>query len=112
MRPHSASQAQHVARGALFTLVCPFMRWPSLAQRFGTLVLTPLRFSLQTGHARSSLVRRAVAPSGAPLPWLTYPAIDLLANVDVVGRSVLEFGAGQSTLWWLSHGAEVISFDD
>jgi hypothetical protein len=88
------------------------MRWPSLVQRFGTLVLTPLRFSLRTGHARSSLVRRAVAPSGAPLPWLTYPAIDLLANVDVAGRSVLEFGAGQSTLWWLSRGAEVISFDD
>jgi hypothetical protein len=53
-----------------------------------------------------------VSPSGAPLPWLTYPAIDLLANAEVSGRRVLEFGAGQSTVWWLSRGAEVISFDD
>jgi predicted O-methyltransferase YrrM len=25
---------------------------------------------------------------------------------------VLEFGAGQSTLWWLARGADVISFED
>jgi hypothetical protein len=49
---------------------------------------------------------------GEPLPWITYPAIDLLATVDFEGRRVLEFGAGQSTLWWRSRGARVISFED
>jgi hypothetical protein len=36
----------------------------------------------------------------------------LLSNIDLAGRRVLEFGAGQSTLWWLLRGAEVISFED
>src|SRR5450759_1416161 len=88
------------------------MPLPGVVRALGTLVLTPLRFSLRTGHARSSLVGPAVSSSGAPLPWLTYPAIDLLAHAEVSGRRVLEFGAGQSTVWWLSRGAEVISFDD
>jgi hypothetical protein len=84
----------------------------NVARAIGTLFLTPLRFSIQTGHARSSIFRRALSPRGEALPWITYPAIDLLSNVDLTGRRVLEFGAGQSTLWWLSRGAEVISFED
>jgi len=88
------------------------VRLPSIVKAIGTLGLTPLRFSVRTGHARSSLARRALSARGEPIPWITYPAIDLLSNADLAGRRVLEFGAGQSTLWWLSRGVELISFED
>ena len=48
---------------------------------------------------------------GKPLPWYTYPAIDFLSGVDFSGQSVLEFGAGQSTLWWAERAAHVFSVE-
>lgn len=48
---------------------------------------------------------------GRPLPWYTYPMIDLLSAKDFRGRTVLEFGAGYSTLWWASRADFVLSFE-
>lgn len=45
--------------------------------------------------------------AGHPLPWLTYPAIEFLSRLPLAGARVLEFGGGNSTLWWLARGAEV-----
>jgi hypothetical protein len=78
----------------------------------GTGVLTPFVFSYQSGHINSSLKGRAVDKEGKPLPWYTYPAIELLGNKDFTGRSVVEFGAGQSTLWWSGRAEQVLSFED
>jgi hypothetical protein len=76
-----------------------------------TALLTPAYFSGHTGHWRSSLQSKALAPEGTPLPWYTYPCIDFLgARRDRV-RTVLEFGAGQSTLWWAAAGAHVVAFE-
>jgi hypothetical protein len=76
-----------------------------------TAVLTPLIFSRSTGHFRSSLSEKAVTRNGKPLPWYTYPCIDLLAHRNLTGRKVLEFGGGQSTLWWAERAAKVVSFE-
>jgi hypothetical protein len=57
------------------------------------------RFGLSvcSGHFRSSVNGKALSQAGVPLPWYTYPAIDFLTQRDFRGRSVLEFGGGQST---------------
>lgn len=77
----------------------------------GTGALTPLAFSYQSGHFRSSLKSKAVDRAGKPLPWYTYPAIDFLSQKEMNGRSVLEFGSGQSTLWWATRAQTVVSFE-
>jgi hypothetical protein len=59
----------------------------------------------------SSLKMAAVAQGGEPLPWYTYPCIDFLRFRDFAGRSVLEFGGGQSTLWWARRAKEVVTFE-
>jgi len=76
-----------------------------------TAMTTPLRFSARTGHFRSSLAGRAVAADGSPLPWYSYPAIDFLAARDYAERRVLEFGGGQSTLWWQRRARAVTTFE-
>ena len=53
---------------------------------------------------------RAVDTHG-PLPWITYPAIELLKRIDMRQRRVFEYGAGASSLWWAGRGAEVVSVD-
>ncbi len=76
-----------------------------------TALATPLRFSAKTGHFRSSFAGAAVTANGRPLPWYTYPAIDFLTPRDFSGRSVLEFGGGQSTLWWQERARSVLTFE-
>lgn len=82
------------------------------ARSLATAVLAPLRFSLRSGHARSAFAERAVDARGDALPWYTYPAIEALSAIDVAGRSVLEIGAGQSTVWWVERGARVTAVED
>jgi hypothetical protein len=77
----------------------------------GTALLTPPYFAYVTGHLRSSLRSKALDKHGVPIPWYTYPAIELLKAKSFDGRNVLEFGAGQSTLWWAQRADSVVSFE-
>jgi hypothetical protein len=82
-----------------------------LARGLRPAILGPLRFAIDAGHLRSALLCQAVDRSGEPLPWITYPAIEFLAGLDWHGRRVLEWGAGNSTLWWSRQGAQVLSIE-
>jgi len=87
-------------------------RWLSETIRScGTACLTPFYFSARSGHFRSSLRRAAVTPAGNPLPWYTFPCIEFLALRDFTGKSVLEFGGGQSSVWWAGRAASVLTFE-
>ena len=50
--------------------------------------------------------------AGQPLPWYTYPAIEFLQQLDLSEKTVFEFGAGNSTLFWAGRAARVISIED
>lgn len=80
-------------------------------RRVTTALLTPLLFSTKTGHLRSSLAGTGVDASGAPVPFYTYPAIDFLRTRDFSQATVLEFGAGNSTLWWARHARHVVALE-
>lgn len=54
----------------------------------------------ERGWFRSLNEGKPVDLSGSPLPWITYPAIDLLRDRLPEGLCVFEFGAGASTMWW------------
>jgi hypothetical protein len=87
-------------------------RWISDPVRsLGTALLTPILFSWRTGHFRSSFKKAAVSKSGTPLPWYTYPCIDFLKNRSFEKATVLEFGAGQSTLWWAQKATRVVALE-
>ena len=83
----------------------------NIARKFGTAILTPFYFTINTGHFRSSLASKALTKSGLPLPWLTYPALDFLACRDFSSSVILEFGGGQSSIFWSSIAKEVITFE-
>ena len=74
-------------------------------------VLAPVHFSLETGHLRSALASRAMDRRGNPLPWFTYSAIQFLLMKNFRNRTVLEWGAGQSTLFWASRASSVLSME-
>ncbi len=47
----------------------------------------------------------------AGLPWLNFDAIDALAQLELRGRHVFEYGSGGSTIYWLRRGARVVSIE-
>ncbi|MFU8812919.1 MAG: class I SAM-dependent methyltransferase [Balneolaceae bacterium] len=52
------------------------------------------------GWFRSFRENRSVDAAGRPIPWITYPAIDLLEQRLPADASVFEYGSGLGTLWW------------
>src|SRR5690606_6249268 len=48
---------------------------------------------------------------GNPVPWIAYPAIALLDERLARGMSLLEFGAGYSTLFFMQRVARVVSIE-
>lgn len=63
-------------------------------------------------HFRSSIATTAMTANGTPLPWYTYPAAGFLSQRDFVGRRILEFGGGQSTLWWANRAQSVLTIEE
>src|SRR5690606_35362994 len=53
----------------------------------------------------------SIDAAGEPVPWFTYPAIEYLSRLDLRGKSVFEYGCGNSTRYWARHTAEVVSVE-
>ena len=100
-----------IQRGfAPFKTLLPLPVWTRL-RKVATAVSTPVLFTYWSGHFRSSLAEKALSRKGEPLPWYTYPCIDLLRFQDFNGKKVLEFGGGQSTLWWAARADKVVTIE-
>lgn len=66
-------------------------------------------YLLDTGWLRSMESREPVDRDGRPIPWITYPALDFLGGRLDPAMAVFEYGSGNSTLWWGSRVARVVS---
>jgi hypothetical protein len=95
---------------APFKAVLPGFLWRGI-RACATALMTPVIFSRSSGHFKSSLKQKAVSRNGKPLPWYTYPMIDFLNHRDFSDKVILEYGAGQSTLWWANKARRVISIE-
>ena len=95
---------------APFKIILPRFVWTRI-RAVATAMITPVIFSRWSGHFKSSLKEKAVSRKGEPLPWYTYPCIHLLGYREFSGKKILEFGGGQSTLWWAARADEVITFE-
>ena len=47
----------------------------------------------------------------APVPWMVFDAIDFINSHLAIGARIFEYGSGDSTLFWLSRGAQVVSVE-
>src|SRR5262245_29822868 len=81
-------------------------------RQVATAVLTPLRFAMRTGHFKSSLRSGSFTSEGEVIPWYTYPAVDFLARKSFANCTILEFGSGNSTLWWEQNAHRVVALEN
>src|SRR5262249_26730817 len=68
--------------------------------------------SFDYGYLRSAAGMRSVDASGNPLPWITYPAIEYLRQLDLSDKAVFEYGCGGSTIFWSRVARRVDSVED
>jgi hypothetical protein len=67
--------------------------------------------SRRFGHARSVRRGEPLDGAGREIPWFTYPAIEYLEQLDFRDRTVFEFGAGNSSVYWSRRAARVVSVE-
>jgi hypothetical protein len=63
------------------------------------------------GWPKSKKARKPLDAFGNPIPWITYPAFEVLRRVVSPRQRVFEYGCGNSSLWWAAHAQEVISVE-
>jgi hypothetical protein len=63
------------------------------------------------GWLRSMQQKESVDAAGNYLPYITYPAIDYLAQFDLSDKKLFEYGAGASTAYWSKRVKEVVSIE-
>jgi hypothetical protein len=83
--------------------------------RSGGLIRSTLQFGRHVlrdyGWWRSFREGRCVNAAGEPIPWLTYPAIDFLTQLDYADKDVFEYGSGSSTLFWSRRARRIVSVE-
>ena len=61
---------------------------------------------------KSIFENTSVDKFGNPIPWFSYPAIEYLKQLDFSKKTIFEFGAGNSTLFWSNNAKKIISVED
>ena len=59
------------------------------------------------GNKQSFLTQRSINSMGEPIPWFTYPSIQYLSQLDLHAMSILEWGIGNSTLFFAKRKVNV-----
>ena len=95
IRARAVKRSQDRAKRAIATATPGVPR----SWREASLSLEALGALRHRGWQRSASGVALVDSDGTPLPWLTYPAVDFLAQMRLSRMRVLEFGAGASTPW-------------
>lgn len=63
------------------------------------------------GNKKSFLAKKSINASGEPIPWFTYPSIEYLSQLDLREKSILEWGVGNSTIFFSKRSKEIISIE-
>lgn len=74
--------------------------------------VSAFRRLVSRGHSKTVAARLPIDWDGSPIPWYTYPFVDFLADLETNDWKVLEFGSGQSTLYWATRTAAVLSYEN
>lgn len=68
-------------------------------------------FLYKEGWNRTVRTQKPVDVKGNPLPWFSYACITFLNDRIRQGMSVFEYGSGNSTLWFLGKGCNLVSVE-
>jgi hypothetical protein len=84
---------------------------PRVPWRFKTAYEVTVGIESRYGRYRTAATGRCVDRDGNPIPWITYPAIEYLSQLDFRQQLIFEFGSGYSTLYWARRARRVVAVE-
>ncbi|CAN5336952.1 hypothetical protein BH11BAC5_BH11BAC5_30010 [soil metagenome] len=63
------------------------------------------------GNINSFANKKSVDSKNEPIPWFTYPSIEFLNQLDLKESVILEWGIGNSTLYFAKRCKEILSIE-
>lgn len=63
------------------------------------------------GNEKSEKNWKSINGKDDPIPWFTYPSIEYISQLDLKGKSVLEWGIGNSTLFFSKRSLHIDSVE-
>ena len=63
------------------------------------------------GHHLSFKEQKPIDANGNPLPWFTYPSIEYLQQINLRDATILEWGMGNSTLFFAKRCLNIYSIE-
>lgn len=63
------------------------------------------------GHLNSKKKQESIDGKNNPIPWFTYPAIDYLCQLDLSDKVMLEWGSGNSSLFFSKKVKNIYSIE-
>jgi hypothetical protein len=63
------------------------------------------------GHAKSREKKQCLNKTEHPLPWFTYPAIEYLQQLNLKDKVILEWGTGNSSLFFSERAETICSIE-
>ena len=67
---------------------------------------------VQYGHAKSHRLWQSINANNEPIPWMTYPAVEYLNQLDFRDKRIFEYGSGNSSLYWRERAQHVTSIEN
>lgn len=67
--------------------------------------------SNQYGQFSSIKKWSCIDKANNPIPWYTYPTIEYLSNLDFSDKVILEWGGGQSSLFWAKRCKKLVTIE-
>jgi hypothetical protein len=83
----------------------------SMLKRLVSIARFSRYYLTESGWIQSADCGESIDCSGDAIPWLTYPALDFLSLQDLSALEVLEFGSGNSTIWWSNKASKVTTIE-
>lgn len=62
-------------------------------------------------HGRSVELQEPIWADGTPVPWISYPAIAYLNQLDFSRKRIFEYGSGNSTRYWSKRALHTTSVE-
>lgn len=87
-----------------------YYKFLSLASNMSAIAITEIIMQ-KYGWSKSFKTKMPIDAKGNPVPWYTYPAIEFLEQLDFTNKIVLEYGSGNSSLYWGKRAKKVVSIE-
>lgn len=108
-------------KNKIISTTIQIVRRPFLNEFFLKITLGLTRFmgigvfeilEIKYGHAKSHRLWQSINANEEPMPWMTYPVVEYLNQLDFRDKRIFEYGSGNSSLYWQKRAKNVVSIED